>query len=44
MAHQLFHFGFTAFLWGKVRDPSAGSLLSVCYVGLLIVFQFCNVV
>jgi hypothetical protein len=26
--------------WGKVRDPSAGFLLSVCYVGLLIVFYF----
>jgi hypothetical protein len=25
------------FLWGKVRDPSAGSLLSLCCDGLLIV-------
>jgi hypothetical protein len=32
------------FIWGKVRDPSAGSLLSTCYDGLLIVFQFCSVV
>jgi hypothetical protein len=32
------------FLWGKVRDPSASFLLSVCYAGLLIVFQFCSVV
>jgi hypothetical protein len=31
----------TPFLWGKVRDPSAGSLLLACYDGLLIVFQFC---
>jgi hypothetical protein len=30
------------FLWGKVRGPSAGSLLSVCYAGLMTVFQFCN--
>jgi hypothetical protein len=33
-----------SFLWGKVRDPSAGSLLSVCYAGLLTVFQFCSIV
>jgi hypothetical protein len=32
------------FLGGKVRDLSAGSLLSACYDGLLIVFQFCNIV
>jgi hypothetical protein len=32
------------FLWGKVRGPSAGSLLSVCYAGLMTVFQFCNVI
>jgi hypothetical protein len=31
-------------LWGKVRDPSAGSLVSACYAGLLIVFQFYKVV
>jgi hypothetical protein len=31
-------------LWGKVRYPSASSLLSACYVGLLTVFQLCNVV
>jgi hypothetical protein len=35
---------FTPFLWGKVRDPSASSLLSACYAGLLTVFQFWNVV
>jgi hypothetical protein len=29
------------FLWGKFRDSSAASLLSVCYDGLLIVFQHC---
>jgi hypothetical protein len=29
---------------GKVRDLSAGSLLSVCYDGLLIVFQFYSIV
>jgi hypothetical protein len=28
------------FLWGKVRDPSASSLLSACCAGLLIVFNF----
>jgi hypothetical protein len=32
------------FLWDKVRDPSTSSLLSACYAGLLIVFQFCYVV
>jgi hypothetical protein len=32
------------FIWVKVRDPSASSLLSTCYDGLLIVFQFCSVV
>jgi hypothetical protein len=32
------------FLWVKVSDPSAGPLLSVCYDGLLIIFQFCSVV
>jgi hypothetical protein len=31
------------FLWGKVRDPSASSLLSACYAGLLIIFQFCSI-
>jgi hypothetical protein len=30
----------TPFLWGKVGVPSAGSLLSACYDGLLIAFQF----
>jgi hypothetical protein len=34
----------TLFLWGKVRDPSASSLLSTCYDCLLIVFQFWGVV
>jgi hypothetical protein len=34
----------TPFLWGKVIDPSAGSLLSACYAGLLTVFQFCNII
>jgi hypothetical protein len=34
----------TPFLWGKVSDPSAGPLLSACCDGLLIVFQFCNVI
>jgi hypothetical protein len=29
------------FLWGKVKDPSAVSLPSVGYAGLMIVFQFC---
>jgi hypothetical protein len=33
-----------SFLWGKVSDPSAGPLLSVCCDGLLIIFQFCSVV
>jgi hypothetical protein len=28
------------YLWGKVRDPSAGSLLSPCYAGLLMFFNF----
>jgi uncharacterized protein YjeT (DUF2065 family) len=32
------------FLWGKVRDLSASSLLSVCYDGLLIVFQYCSII
>jgi hypothetical protein len=32
------------FLWGKVRDLSAGFLLSVCYAGCLTVFQLCNIV
>jgi hypothetical protein len=31
------------FLWGKVRDLSANSLLSACYAGLLIGFQFCSI-
>jgi hypothetical protein len=31
------------FLWGKVRNPSASSLLSACNV-LLIVFQFCSII
>jgi hypothetical protein len=31
---------FASFLWGKVSDPSAGPLLSVCCDSLLIVFQF----
>jgi hypothetical protein len=31
-------------LWSKVNNPSAGSLLSTCCDGLLIVFQFCSVV
>jgi hypothetical protein len=35
---------FASFLWGKVSDPSAGPLLSVCSNGLLIVFQFCTVI
>jgi hypothetical protein len=30
------------FHWGKVSDPSAGSLLLACYAILLINFQFCN--
>jgi hypothetical protein len=34
----------TPFLWGKVSGQSAGPLLSVCLDGLLIIFQFCNVV
>jgi hypothetical protein len=32
------------FLWGKVRVPSADSLLSAYYDGLLIVFQFFSIV
>jgi hypothetical protein len=32
------------FLWGKVSDPSAGPLLSVCCDGLLVVFQFYSVI
>jgi hypothetical protein len=32
------------FLWGKVSDPSAGPLLSMCCDGLLIVFKFYIVV
>jgi hypothetical protein len=32
------------FLWGKFRDLSAGSLLSACCDGLLIVFQFCSII
>jgi hypothetical protein len=35
---------FAPFLWGKVSDPSASPLLSVCCDGFLIVFQFCNVI
>jgi hypothetical protein len=35
---------FAPFLWGKVSDPSAGPLLSVCCDDLLIVFQFCSVI
>jgi hypothetical protein len=34
----------TPFLWGKVRAPSSSPLLSACFDGLLIVFQFCSVV
>jgi hypothetical protein len=30
----------TPFFWGKVSDPSAGSLQSACCDGLLIIFQF----
>jgi hypothetical protein len=37
-------FCLAPFLWGKVRDLSAGSLLSVCYDGWLIIFRFCNVI
>jgi hypothetical protein len=37
-------FCLAPFLWGKVRDMSASSLMSACYDGLLIVFQFCSVV
>jgi hypothetical protein len=33
-------FCLAPFLWGRVRDLSAGSQLSACYVGLLIVFHF----
>jgi hypothetical protein len=33
-----------SFLWGKVRDLSVSSLLSACYAGLLVVFQFCNII
>jgi hypothetical protein len=36
-------FCLAPFLWGKVRDLSPGSLLSACYAGVLIVFQFCNI-
>jgi hypothetical protein len=32
------------FPWGKVSDPSASPLLSVCCDGLLIIFQFCIVI
>jgi hypothetical protein len=32
------------FLWTNVSDPSADPLLSECCDGLLIIFQFCNVV
>jgi hypothetical protein len=32
------------FLRGKVSDPSAGPLLSVCCEGLLFVFQFCSAI
>jgi hypothetical protein len=32
------------FLWDKVSDLSASTLLSACCDGLLIVFQFCSVV
>jgi hypothetical protein len=32
------------FLWGKVSDLSAGSLLSECCDSLLISFQFCSVI
>jgi hypothetical protein len=35
---------FAPFLWGKVSDLSAGPLLSACYAGLLIIFQFCSIV
>jgi hypothetical protein len=34
----------TSFLWGKVSDPSAGSLLSGCCDYLLFVFQFCGAI
>jgi hypothetical protein len=34
----------TTFLWFKVSDLSASLLLSACCDGLLIVFQFCNVI
>jgi hypothetical protein len=32
------------FLWGKVSDPSASTLMSACCDGLLIIFQFCSVI
>jgi hypothetical protein len=32
------------FFWGKVSDTSASPLLSACYDGLLIIFQFLSVV
>jgi hypothetical protein len=32
------------FLWGKGSDLSVGPLQSACCDGLLIIFQFCNVV
>jgi hypothetical protein len=33
----------TPFLWGKVSDPSAGPLLSLCSDDSLFVFQFCRI-
>jgi hypothetical protein len=32
------------FLWSNIRDLSASSLLSECYDGLLIVFEFCSII
>jgi hypothetical protein len=44
VVHQPSSFCLGPFLWGKVRDLSAGSFLSVCYDNLLLIFQFWNVI
>jgi hypothetical protein len=44
VVHQQSFFCLAPFLWSKVSVPSAGPLLSACCDGLLIVFQFCNVI
>jgi hypothetical protein len=44
VVHQPSCFYLAPFFCSKVRGLLAGSLLSACYAGLLIIFQICNVI